>query len=143
MAKKVLIWLSILYLRAVVRELRYNILYEELNAAIIDTLTEVTSLCTKVVIPHIVDLLPVMSRVVKDAHDQPSKETLCYAIKRLSGSVQKYMRNDDRYNKQLMTVMCNIKTNTSTWLPDVHGEVRRAPYRIEIGYIWGILDQIP
>ncbi|XP_066465214.1 uncharacterized protein [Eleutherodactylus coqui] len=124
MAKKVLIWLSILYLRAVVRELRYNILYEELNAAIIDTLTEVTSLCTKVVIPHIVDLLPVMSRVVKDAHDQPSKETLCYAIKRLSGSVQKYMRNDDRYNKQLMTVMCNIKTNTSTWLPDVHGELQ-------------------
>ncbi|XP_075705256.1 uncharacterized protein LOC142728765 [Rhinoderma darwinii] len=82
MTKKVIVWLSILHLEAVVGELRYNIVYEDFNAAIVDTLTEVTSLCATVIMPHILDMLPVLGQVVKNAPDQLSKETLCYAIRR-------------------------------------------------------------
>ncbi|KAG9467991.1 hypothetical protein GDO78_013911, partial [Eleutherodactylus coqui] len=124
MAKKVLVWMSILNLRAVIEKLKFNILYKELNAAVVDTLTEVTSLCAKVVIPHIMDLLPALGQVVKNAHDQPSKETLCYAIRRLSGSVQEYMAKSHRYKVQLMKAMSNIKTNIYPWLHDVHPELR-------------------
>ncbi|XP_075710639.1 uncharacterized protein LOC142743605 [Rhinoderma darwinii] len=124
MTKKVIVWLSILHLEAVVAELRYNIVYEDFNAAIVDTLTEVTSLCATVIMPHILDMLPVLSRVVKDAPDQLSRETLCYAIRRLCGSIQEYIVKGGSCKVQLMKAMSNMKTNISTWLPEVHAELQ-------------------
>ncbi|XP_075707048.1 uncharacterized protein LOC142741571 [Rhinoderma darwinii] len=124
MTKKVIVWLSILHLEAVVGELRYNIVYEDFNAAIVDTLTEVTSLCAIVIMPHILDMLPVLSRVVKDAPDQLSKETLCYAITRFSGSVQEYIVKGGSCKVQLMKAISNMKANIFTWLPDVHAELQ-------------------
>ncbi|XP_075700657.1 uncharacterized protein LOC142665013 [Rhinoderma darwinii] len=126
MTKKVLVWLSILHLEVVVGELRYNIVYEDFNAAIVDTLTEMTSLCATVIMPHILDMLPVLSRVVKDASDQPSKETLCYAIRCFSCSVQEYIGNGGNCKVQLMKAISNMKTNISTWLNYVHAELQNS-----------------
>ncbi|XP_075704141.1 uncharacterized protein LOC142699163 [Rhinoderma darwinii] len=124
MTKKVIVWLSILHLEAVVGELRYNIVYEDFNAAIVDTLTEVTSLCATVIMPHILDILPVLGQVVKNAPDQLSKETLCYAIRRLCGSIQEYIVKGGSCKVQLMKAISNMKANISTWLPDVHAELQ-------------------
>ncbi|XP_075705539.1 uncharacterized protein LOC142731515 [Rhinoderma darwinii] len=124
MTKKVIVWLSILHLEAVVGELRYNIVYEDFNAAIVDTLTEVTSLCATVIMPHILDMLPVLAQVVKNAPDQLSKETLCYAIRRLCRSIQEYIVKGGSCKVQLMKAISNMKANISTWLPDVHAELQ-------------------
>ncbi|XP_075705194.1 uncharacterized protein LOC142728039 [Rhinoderma darwinii] len=124
MTKKVIVWLSILHLEAVVGELRYNIVYEDFNAAIVDTLTEVTSLCATVIMPHILDMLPVLGQVVKNAPDQLSKETLCYAIRRLCGSIQECIVKGGSCKVQLMKAISNMKANISTWLPDVHAELQ-------------------